>query len=524
MTQQELYKILNQGENIRIEFKEAQGGVPDSFYDTVVSFLNREGGVILLGVVDNGTVLGLGEQNLMNLKQDIVTALNNPDVVNPPFPLAVNEVEHSNGKLLYIHVPISSIVHKHGVVIYDRENDSDFRITDEARIAEMYARKRNVFTENQIFSHLKIEDLNTSLFDKVRSRLAFSNANHPWLEASNERILRDARFLRRDYTSGIEGLTLAAALVFGTDEVIGNILPAYRIDILERRVDIDRWDDRLLLKTNLIDSYLKALSFIKGKWPEKFYQDKNGDRKDLRELIFRELVGNIIIHREYNSATPTEVIIYEDRVETTNPNRMRFRGPLDLETFNAEPKNPNIRAFFNVLTWADEIGSGVKNMNKFVIAYTGGAHPMFIEDEPFLSIIPMVKFEVGEMYRIYRSLALLKDEELGGDRLTRLMSFPLDLSLKELTDWDELAFQLVRSWLQKSEELSNFRFLINSNIPIDKLKKVGSWEEKSGELLKKRGRILLGTLLLTILPISLEELAKILGYKRKERYRDDYVT
>ena len=481
MTQQELYKILNQGENIRIEFKEAQGGVPDSFYDTVVSFLNREGGVILLGVVDNGTVLGLGEQNLMNLKQDIVTALNNPDVVNPPFPLAVNEVEHSNGKLLYIHVPISSIVHKHGVVIYDRENDSDFRITDEARIAEMYARKRNVFTENQIFSHLKIEDLNTSLFDKVRSRLAFSNANHPWLEASNERILRDARFLRRDYTSGIEGLTLAAALVFGTDEVIGNILPAYRIDILERRVDIDRWDDRLLLKTNLIDSYLKALSFIKGKWPEKFYQDKNGDRKDLRELIFRELVGNIIIHREYNSATPTEVIIYEDRVETTNPNRMRFRGPLDLETFNAEPKNPNIRAFFNVLTWADEIGSGVKNMNKFVIAYTGGAHPMFIEDEPFLIIIPLVKFVVGEMYRIYRSLALLKDEELGGDRLTRLMSFPLDLSLKELTDWDELAFQLVRSWLQKSEELSNFRFLINRNRPIDKLKKVGSGEEKSGE-------------------------------------------
>jgi hypothetical protein len=82
----------------------------------------------------------------------------------------------------------------------------------------------------------------------------------------------------------------------------------------------------------------------------------------------------------------------------------------------------------------------------------------------------------------------------------------------------------VGSWLQKSEELSNFRFLINSNIPIDKLKNVGSWEEKSGELLKKRGRILLGTLLLTILPISLEELAKILGYKRKERYRDDYVT
>jgi len=41
--------------------------------------------------------------------------------------------------------------------------------------------------------------------------------------------------LRRDFTTGEEGLTLAAALIFGTDEVIGNLLPAYRIDILERR-------------------------------------------------------------------------------------------------------------------------------------------------------------------------------------------------------------------------------------------------------------------------------------------------
>lgn len=523
MTQQELNKILTQGEGIHIEFKEAQSGVPDSFYDTVVSFLNREGGVILLGVVDDGTVLGLGTQNLMNLKQDIVTALNNPDVLNPPFPLAVNEVEHPDGRLLYIRVPVSSFVHKHGTVIYDRENDSDFRITDESRIAELYARKRNVFTENQIFPHLKIEDLNTSLFDKVRTRLALVNANHPWLEATNERILRDARFLRRDFATGEEGLTLAAALVFGTDEVIGNILPAYRIDILERRENTDRWDDRLLLKTNLIDSYLKALAFIKDKWPEKFYQDRNGERKDLRELIFRELVGNIIIHREYNSATPTEVIVYKDRVEATNPNRMRFRGPLDLETFDAEPKNPNIRAFFNILTWADEIGSGVKNMNKFVNVYTGGAHPMFIEDEPFLSVIPMVIFQVGSHYGLYLSLSQLTEEQLGADKINRLKELPLDLSLKELSDWDELAIQLVGSWGEKSGELEHLRFLINTSISTEELKKVRGGERKSGELLKKRGRVLLSTLLLAILAISLEELATILGYRSKERYRDDYV-
>jgi len=521
----ELNRILAQGEGLRIEFKVAQNGIPDSLYDTVSAFLNREGGVILLGVDDNGKVLGLNTQNLIQLKQDVVTALNNPQIINPPFTLAVNEVAHGKVTLLYIRVPVSSFVHKHCQVIYDRENDSDFRITDEARIAEMYARKRNVFTENQIYPSLGIADLDASLFEKVKSRVALVNANHPWLALnySNERILRDARFLRRDFTTGEEGLTLAAALVFGTDEVIGNILPAYRIDILVRKEDNDRYDDRLLLKTNLIDSYLQALQFIKAQWPEKFWQDADGNRKDLRELIFRELVANIIIHREYNSASPTQVVIYEDRVETTNPNRRRFTGPLNLETFEAEPKNPNIRAFFNILTWADEIGSGVRNMNKFVANYTGGAHPIFIEDEPFKSTIPMVLHKVGTKIALFLHLSQLSEKQLGADKTKALQALPLDLRLKNVVDLDEFALKLVGSWAENSGELANIRFLTNKDLTPTELKKVASWPKKSGELLKKRARVLLSTLILTLSSITLEELASVLGYRSKERYRDDYL-
>jgi len=523
MDQTELNKILNQGEGVRIEFKEAQNGIPASFYDTICSFLNREGGIIILGVQDNGTVLGLNGQNLKNLKQDIVTALNNPDVLSPIFPLPVEEVVHPTGTLLYIRIPLSSFVHKHRNVIYDRENDSDFRVTNEARIADLYARKRNTFTENQILPYLRITDLDRSLFDKVRARLSLVDTNHPWLEASNERILRDARLLRRDYATGEEGLTLAAALIFGTDEVIGNILPAYRIDILERRDNMDRWDDRLLMKTNLIDSYLQALSFIKSKWPEKFYQDNTGERKDLRELIFRELVGNIIIHREYNNALPTEVIIYDDRVEAINPNRLRFRGPLNLDTFEAEPKNPNIRAFFNVLTWADEIGSGVKNMNKFVVAYSGGTHPIFIEDESFRSVIPMVTYFVGENYQLYLHLTDLNEDQLGQDRIERLKGLSLDVRLKDKQNWDELALALVWSWEEKSVELEKLRLLINKDLQKIDLKKVWSSEEKSVELLKKRTKVIIAILLLTTVPTTIEDLADTLEYKSKPRFREDYI-
>lgn len=292
---------------------------------------------------------------------------------------------------------------------------------------------------------------------------------------------------------------------------------------MERRENKDRWDDRLLLKTNLVDSYLQALQFIKSKWPEKFWQDADGNRKDLRELIFRELVANIIIHREYNSATPTQVVIYEDRVEATNPNRRRFTGPLDLETFEAEPKNPNIRAFFNILTWADEIGSGVRNMNKFVASYTGGAHPIFIEDEPFKSTVPMLLFRVGEKIALYIHLAQLTEQQIGADKTKVLQELPLELTLKNIDDLDELAILLVGSWAKKSGVLAGVRFLTNKELTTAELKKVGSWPEKNRELLKKRARVLLSTLMLTLTPISLDELAKVLGYRSKERYRDDYV-
>ncbi len=230
LTTDEIKRLLQNGEDTHIEFKKAQSGIPDSLYDSISSFLNKEGGIILLGVTDNGDVLGLDESNLMQMKQNIITALNNPDVINPPYALPVREAKYENKKILYIRVPVSSLVHKHAGVIYDRENDSDIRITDDRQIGDIYFRKRQNFSETQIFSALQMEDLDQNVFNKVKKLIASINTTHPWLTASNERILRDVNFLRRDFTTGEEGLTLAAALVFGKDETIGSILPAYKLD------------------------------------------------------------------------------------------------------------------------------------------------------------------------------------------------------------------------------------------------------------------------------------------------------
>jgi len=523
LTEKEIKQLLNKGEGTRIEFKQARNGVPATLYDTVCAFLNKEGGIILLGVTDNGVVPGLDAANIMQLKQNIVTALNNPEVINPPYPLPVRDAEYEGKNILYIRVPVSSLVHKHAGIIYDRENDSDIKVTDERKIGEIYFRKRQSFTETQIFPELKMEHLSKDVFAKVRKLIAAINTTHPWLTATDERILRDVNFIRRDFSTGEEGLTLAAALVFGKDETIGNILPAYKLDVMVRRENTDRWDDRLPpLRTNLVDTYIKVLDFVKSKWPEKFYIEET-QRKDLRELIFRELVANVIIHREYNTALASEIIIYTDRVEAKNPNKPRFTGPLDLDTFSAEPKNPNIRRLFSELNWADEIGSGVKNITKYLNIYTPGAKPSFIEGDMFITTIPLIIDRIGDRYAMLIGLARLNSNQVGERKLNLLKNIPLNTEFKELTDTDLLAAKLAKTWEEKSRELDKLRFLIINNIQIERVKKAGSWEEKSRELLKKRGKTILGILILTLEPASLEELTKILGYKDKDRFRDDYI-
>ena len=140
--------------------------------------------------------------------------------------------------------------------------------------------------------------------------------------------------------------------------------------------------------TNLIDTYLQLLDFIKKHLDEKFYQE-DGQRKDLRELIFREIVGNLIVHREYTNAISSELIIYSNKVVTSNPNRALFHGPLDLDQFNPYPKSPNIRKFFTAFGCTDEIGSGVRNTTKYLSIYANGARPVFIENDIFSTEIPL---------------------------------------------------------------------------------------------------------------------------------------
>ena len=125
MTEAELLRLIEGGENIQVEFKKSTTEITKDGYDTVCSFSNREGGTIVLGVKDNGESLGIAPDAADRMKKDFVTSINNGQKINPPLYLQPETCTVDGRTLLIIHVPSGSQVCRHHGRIFDRSHEAD---------------------------------------------------------------------------------------------------------------------------------------------------------------------------------------------------------------------------------------------------------------------------------------------------------------------------------------------------------------------------------------------------------------
>lgn len=303
MDTKKLNNILEIGETIAVEFKRCGNKIESDVYETVCSFLNRFGGDLFLGVLDDGTVLGVSEKAAPELIKNFISCISNPSMFAPTIYLSPEIVKYEGKTVIHVHVPPGAEVHSFRRVIYDRVDDADVKVTATAQIAQMYIRKQSIFTERKIYPYVKIEDLRLDLLPKLRIMAANNNGSqkHPWNNMSDEELLKSARLYGTDRITGNQGYNLAAIMLLGKDDVILDVAPAYLTDALLRRVNVDRYDDREIIQTNLIESYERLMEFGRKHLPDKFFLDDD-QRRSIRNIMVREMIANTLIHREYTSS------------------------------------------------------------------------------------------------------------------------------------------------------------------------------------------------------------------------------
>lgn len=381
-------ELIAQGEGISIEFKECKDALPKNVFETLCAFLNRFGGDIFLGLKDDGTIIGVDKDKSKKIRADFVSAMNNPQKIFPTVYLPVDEFELDGKTILHVYVPESSQVHNTNRRIFDRNEDGDFDITDNTDlVAAMYIRKQREYTENTVFPYATASDLKQELIDRARIMATNRNPHHPWERMTNEEILRSAGLYKKNLQTGESGYTLACILLFGTDEAILSALPHHKTDAIYRVKETDRYDDRDDIRCNLIESYDRLMAFIEKHVDDKFYME-NEIRVSARNKLFREVIANMLIHREYSNAYPAKLIIEKDCVKTENGNKARGLGAISLTDFVPYPKNPVIASVFKEIGWAEELGSGVRNIVKYSKVYSGTI-PEFIDGDVFKTKISL---------------------------------------------------------------------------------------------------------------------------------------
>lgn len=379
MTRQQIIDDIAQGEGLHREFKEAHGQLPRNLFETVCAFLNTDGGTIFLGVADDGTITGIDPEAVDQMKIDLANLSNNPQKADPPWLLFPHEVELDGKIIITAQVPLSSQLHKTGGHIFLRSEDGDYRVKGTHQLAGLLNRKLGLFTEQRTIPFATLDDLRPELFDRARRLMRSYNSKHPWADLSNEEMLHIGGFYTQDPDTGKNALTLAALLMFGNDLAIQQAVPAYKFDCLLRRDNVERYDDRVMIYTNLIDAYDQMMTFIEKHLNDPFYQDEKANRVSLRDKIFREAISNIISHREYTGGAPARLMIYRDKVILDNPCTQHHFGKITPQNLRPFSKNPTICKFMIQLGRFDQLGSGVTNINKYLPLYARGATPIFNE-------------------------------------------------------------------------------------------------------------------------------------------------
>lgn len=412
MTVDEVKKLIQDGEKIDVEFKESKDTITKDVFDTVCSFNNRNGGHILLGVNDKREIVGVNKDRVDKVIKEFTTSINNPQKIYPPLYLLPEVFEIDNKKIIHIRVPEGYRVCRHNGRIWDRSYEGDVNVTDNSELVyKLYARKQGSYFVNKVYPNLDISFLDSSVIAKAKKMAISRNQNHVWKEMSDEELLRSANLILTDPETKREGITLAAILLFGKDNSIMSVLPQHKTDAIFRVVNKDRYDDRDVVITNLIDSYERLIAFGQKHLNDLFVLDGIVN-VNARDRILREIVSNTLAHRDYSSGYPAKMIIDDEKITVENSNLAHGFGALDLRKFEPFPKNPTISKVFREIGLADELGSGMRNTYKYTQLYSG-RKPLFEEGDIFRTIIPLSKIatqKVGYQYSEVRDFAQDKEE------------------------------------------------------------------------------------------------------------------
>lgn len=380
MDMQELKQLIYQGEKVDIECKKAENSVPKSAYESYSAFANTDGGYIILGVKEDKTKTNpeerfiiQGIENPGKQKEDFWNTINSSKVnANILKDENVYVVEENGISLIVIHVPRADFNMRPVYIgenpykgTFKRNHEGDYHAT-EHEVRGMIRDRNPEGNDNMIIEYYTMDDIDKETLRKYRQIFEIRNDGHVWNSLEDKAFLEKLGGYRKDRRTGVEGLTLAGLMMFGTGQVIrekfDNVFMDYRNES-DVTADI-RWNDRITYdgtwENNLFNFFTKVTPKLTEdlKKPFKLEGIQRIDETPVHKAV-REAFVNLIIHADYlMNAGVLKVIKRSDEFEFTNPGILKL--PLEdiYRGGNSKSRNPHMQTMLRLVGFGDNAGSG----------------------------------------------------------------------------------------------------------------------------------------------------------------------
>ncbi len=392
-TQTELLEIIKNGENSGVEFKR-DDLQPKDLAKELVALTNLQGGMVLLGVEDDGSIMGLTRDNLEEWVVNVCRDKIRPPI-NPFFEM-IHDLE--DGKdMAIIRVTHGYAVH---ALWHNSTNRYLIRVGSQSRdasqeeLARLFQQRGLMRTDLRPVSGTTFAEL-----DLRRLQDYFGNIRGQDVPAGDDADAWRTLLVNTDIMTR-DGVTVGGLLLFGTKPK--RFLPQAGIDAVAypgTEMDYDM-QERMTLHgpmipllnppSEIVDNGLveQALAFVQRNTGTTVISQ--GGRRLQRPIypsdVLREGIVNALIHRDYQlTNTDIKLAVYRDRLEIVSPGRLpNGVTPERMRAGNSSTRNHLLKNVMLQYRYLEYMGMGIprkiiKGMNEH-----NGTDPELIEhDERF---------------------------------------------------------------------------------------------------------------------------------------------
>lgn len=393
MTRAELLEMIRNGENSGVEFK--RDTIDNrAMAKEIVAFANLAGGYLLLGVDDDGSIVGVTKANLeewvMNACRDKIR----PELI--PYFEVIKNVKPSKD-IAVVHVDRGWSVHH---LWHNNHRTYYIRVGSQSREAsseelERIFQQRGAFRlEIRAVSGTMIDDLDLRRLEDYFSRIRQQEIPGDEDIQGWERLLVNTDFMAEQNHK--KAVTVAGLLLFGKTPY--RFLPQASIEAAaypgkekdytaKKRTALlgpltPLFSSKGIMESGLVE---EAMDFVRRNIDVKTYLEDDVRRKDRWDYpleAVREGVVNALVHRDYLlSGTNIELSIYEDRLEIISPGRLpNGITPERMRTGCRSARNQLLKDVMRDYGYLEHMGMGIpRKIIKGMLEHNG-TQPDLVED------------------------------------------------------------------------------------------------------------------------------------------------